>query len=232
MRDGNLIGLHMRISGQSILAYAGSGEPAERHGPGRVPGPHAERRRKAISAITIPNLLIDHAMRNTAHAAGLLARRQHQPQRHLCRMLHGRAGACRRPGPARVPAQAAGEQPKHLAVLNAVAEKAGWGKPAPAGVYRGLAQFMGYGSYVAACAEVSVSDDGVLKIHRIVAATDPRPRGQSGADRAAGRGLVRLRPVGAALRRVHGQGRPHRAGELRHLQRHAHATRCRRSRRS
>ena len=62
--------------------------------------------------------------------------------------------------------------PKHLAVLNAVAEKAGWGKPLPAGVHRGIAQYMGYGSYVAACAEVSVSDAGVLKIHRIVAATD------------------------------------------------------------
>ena len=32
---------------------------------------------------------------------------------------------------------------------------------------------MGYGSYVAGVAEVSVSDDGVLKIHRITAATDP-----------------------------------------------------------
>jgi len=29
--------------------------------------------------------------------------------------------------------------PKHLAVLNAVADKIGWGKPAPQGVYRGIA---------------------------------------------------------------------------------------------
>ena len=63
--------------------------------------------------------------------------------------------------------------PKHLGVLNAVAERAGWGRPAPAGIHRGLAQAMGFGSYVAACAEVSVSRDGTLKIHRIVAATDP-----------------------------------------------------------
>jgi len=63
--------------------------------------------------------------------------------------------------------------PKHLAVLNAVAERAGWGKPAPQGVFRGLSQHMGYGSYVAACAEVSVSANGDVKIHRIVAATDP-----------------------------------------------------------
>ena len=40
-------------------------------------------------------------------------------------------------------------------------------------MYRGLAQTMGFGSYVAACAEVSVSPAGELKIHRIVAATDP-----------------------------------------------------------
>jgi isoquinoline 1-oxidoreductase beta subunit len=59
-----------------------------------------------------------------------------------------------------------------LAVLNAAAERAGWGK-APAGLYQGLAQFMGYGSYVAAIAEVSVSKEGRLKIHRIVAATNP-----------------------------------------------------------
>jgi isoquinoline 1-oxidoreductase beta subunit len=53
-----------------------------------------------------------------------------------------------------------------------VAERAGWGTPAPQGVFRGLAQQMGYGSYVAACAEVSV-DKGKVKVHRIVAATDP-----------------------------------------------------------
>jgi isoquinoline 1-oxidoreductase beta subunit len=58
-------------------------------------------------------------------------------------------------------------------VLDAVAEKAGWGKPAAKGVYHGLAVINTFGSYVAACAEVSVDADGKLKIHRIVAATDP-----------------------------------------------------------
>jgi hypothetical protein len=42
-----------------------------------------------------------------------------------------------------------------LAVLNAAADKAGWGKPLPAGVFRGIAQFMGYASYSAAVAEVT-----------------------------------------------------------------------------
>src|SRR5258705_6620911 len=38
------------------------------------------------------------------------------------------------------------KHPKHLAVLNAVADKIGWGKPAPQGVYRGIAQHMAYAS--------------------------------------------------------------------------------------
>ena len=60
--------------------------------------------------------------------------------------------------------------PKHLAVLNAAADKADYDKPLPAGVHRGIAQFMGYGSYSAAVAEVSVSPQGKLKVHRLVLA--------------------------------------------------------------
>jgi isoquinoline 1-oxidoreductase beta subunit len=65
------------------------------------------------------------------------------------------------------------KHPKNLAVLNAVAEKVGWDKPAAEGVYRGLSVCKTFASYVAACAEVSVNEKGQLKIHRIVAATDP-----------------------------------------------------------
>ena len=55
-------------------------------------------------------------------------------------------------------------------MLNAAAEKGDWGKPLPAGVHRGIAQFMGYGSYSAAVAEVSVSGEGKVKVHRMVLA--------------------------------------------------------------
>src|SRR5881409_118999 len=65
------------------------------------------------------------------------------------------------------------KHPKHLAVLNAVADRAGWGKPAPQGVHRGLAHMMAFGSYVAACAEVSVTGGDKVKVRRIVCATDP-----------------------------------------------------------
>src|SRR2546430_5999452 len=65
-----------------------------------------------------------------------------------------------------------GQFPKHLAVLEAAAEKGDWGKPLPPGVHRGIAQFMGYGSYSAAVAEVSVSDRGKVKVHRLVLGVD------------------------------------------------------------
>ena len=65
-----------------------------------------------------------------------------------------------------------GNHPRNLAVLNAVAERIGWRKPAPQGIYRGLAHLMAFNSFVAAAAEVSVTGNRI-KIHRIVGATDP-----------------------------------------------------------
>jgi isoquinoline 1-oxidoreductase beta subunit len=56
-------------------------------------------------------------------------------------------------------------------VLKAAVEKAGYGRPAPQGIYRGIAQVMANASYVAACAEVSV-DKGRVKVHRLVGATN------------------------------------------------------------
>ncbi|MEL6210161.1 MAG: molybdopterin cofactor-binding domain-containing protein, partial [Pseudomonadota bacterium] len=61
--------------------------------------------------------------------------------------------------------------PKNAAVLQAVADRSGWGNDD--GKSRGLATLYAFGSYVAACAEVTVSEDGQLAIDRIVAATDP-----------------------------------------------------------
>ena len=59
----------------------------------------------------------------------------------------------------------------HAVAVDAVAERVGWDKPAPQGIFRGICQHMGYGSYVAAVAEVAVKDNKV-KMHRIVAATN------------------------------------------------------------
>jgi isoquinoline 1-oxidoreductase beta subunit len=61
---------------------------------------------------------------------------------------------------------------KPLGILDAVARAADWGKPLPAGVFRGIATTEPYGSYAAAVAEVSVSDKGEITIRRIVTGID------------------------------------------------------------
>jgi isoquinoline 1-oxidoreductase subunit beta len=62
--------------------------------------------------------------------------------------------------------------PRHLAVLDFAAEAAGWETPPPDGRARGIALDECFGSIAAHVAEVSVSDEGVLRVHRVVAALD------------------------------------------------------------
>jgi len=63
-------------------------------------------------------------------------------------------------------------QPRMSAVLNLVAEKAGWGKPLPPGRGRGIATHFSFDSYVAQVAEASVEKDGTVRVHRVVCAVD------------------------------------------------------------
>ncbi len=63
------------------------------------------------------------------------------------------------------------KQPRHLGVLDLAAQKAGWDKPLPKGVGRGIAVHFAFGSYAANVAEVSVTD-GKVRLHRIVCAID------------------------------------------------------------
>jgi len=167
--NNNLTGLHMRIAGQSISAslapqnLQNGMDPVVFQGlnPGGTEG---------TFGYNIPNLLIDHAMRNTHLTAGFwrgvnvnhntiyvecfvdeLARSVGQDPLEFRRKLL---------------------KAKPLAVLNACAERIGYDKPAPQGIFRGMAQNHAFASYVAAIAEVSITDQGRVKIHRIVAATD------------------------------------------------------------
>ena len=64
------------------------------------------------------------------------------------------------------------KQPRYKKVLEVAAEKAGWAKPLPAGVTRGIAVAQSFGSYVAEVAEVSLGTDGTPRVHRVVAAVD------------------------------------------------------------
>jgi isoquinoline 1-oxidoreductase beta subunit len=169
--DGNLTALHMRISGQSILAAV---RPEGMQG-GKDPvvfqGLNAGGAEGSLG-YSVDNLLIDHAMRNPPIPPGFwrgvnLNQNAVYVESFIDELAHA-AGQ----DPLAFRRKLMAKHPKHLAVLEAVATRIGWENPPPQGVHRGLAQIMGFGSYVAAAAEVSVTN-GQLKIHRIIAATDP-----------------------------------------------------------
>ncbi|WP_092126976.1 xanthine dehydrogenase family protein molybdopterin-binding subunit [Bradyrhizobium erythrophlei] len=169
--DNNLVALHYRLSGQSILfsvrpeALQNGMDPAAFQG--------VAQSGEAAIGYSVPNLLVEHAMRNPHVPPGFWrgVNVNHNAIYLECFMdeLAQAAGQ----DPLEFRRKLMGKHPKHLAVLNAVAEKIGWGTPAPQGVYRGIAQVMGYGSYVAGAAEISVTDGSKIKVHRIVASTDP-----------------------------------------------------------
>ncbi|MDR6874678.1 isoquinoline 1-oxidoreductase beta subunit [Bosea sp. BE125] len=171
-KDNNLTGLHMRISGQSIVAGLFPGTIQNGRDPAVFQGLNAPGPEASIG-YGVPNLLIDHAMRNPHVPPGFWRGvNLNQNTIYLESFMDELAHSVGK-DPLEFRRGLMKNHPKHLAVLNAVAEKAGWGKPLPDGVFRGICQTMGFGSYVAAVAEVSVSPAGQLKIHRIVAATDP-----------------------------------------------------------
>jgi len=64
------------------------------------------------------------------------------------------------------------KDPVRLAVLDAAAQKAGWDKPAPQGVSRGIALVEAYGSMCAQVADASIGDKGEVRVHRVTAALD------------------------------------------------------------
>jgi isoquinoline 1-oxidoreductase beta subunit len=169
--DNNLTALHMRISGQSILAAVRQDALVNGMDPATFAGLNPSG--DAAIGYSVPNLLIDHSMRNPHVPPGFWrgVNINHNTIYLECFMdeLAHAAGQ----DPLEFRRKLMSKHPKHLAVLNAVADKIGWSKPAPQGVYRGLAQVMGYGSYVAGAAEISVTDGNKIKVHRIVAATDP-----------------------------------------------------------
>jgi isoquinoline 1-oxidoreductase beta subunit len=169
--DNNLTALHMRLSGQSILFAL---RPAALEN-GKDPAAFQGLVSSGDAAIgyTLPNLLVEHSMRNPPVPPGFWRGVNINHNAIYLECFMDELALSVGQDPVEFRRKLMTKHPKHLAVLNAVADKIGWGKPAPQGVYRGIAQHMGYGSYVAGAAEISVTDGNKIKVHRIVAATDP-----------------------------------------------------------
>ncbi len=171
--NGDVQALHVRISAASILA---SVAPSRLGKDGSDPvafqgfAPGGEEARYGYTKI--PNLLVEHAMRNShvpvSFWRGVNCNQNAIWNECFIEEVAKEAGK----DPLEFRRKLLADSPKHLGILNAVAEKAEYGKKLPDGVFRGMSVFMGYGSYCAAMSEVSVDDKGKLKVHRLVVGTN------------------------------------------------------------
>jgi isoquinoline 1-oxidoreductase beta subunit len=168
---GALVGLHVRVSGQSINAFVNPALIANNKDDRQLQG-YTDKPGDAQLGYTVPNLLIEYAMRNTHVPVGPW--RGVNTNQNAVYMECFMEEVARAAGADSLEFRRAlmGRHPKHLAVLNAAADRGDWGKPLPVGVHRGIAQFMGYGSYSAGVAEVSVTREGKVRVHRMVLALD------------------------------------------------------------
>ena len=169
--DGNLQALHMRISGQSILA--GILPQALQNGLDFVTfqallpsGDHA-------ISYSVPNLLVDHAMRNTHIRPGFWRGVNVNPNAIYMECFMDELAHAAGTDPLAFRKPLMRDNPLGWAVLNAAADRAGWSTREQDGKFLGLSVCKAFGSYVAACAQVSVDPERRIRIERITAATDP-----------------------------------------------------------
>ena len=163
--DGKVIALRTRIACPSILKVLAPAMPM-------TDGiDFTAVRTFSDMPYTVPNQQVDYAMRNGHVPVGFWrAPGQQNPYYRECFIDELALAAGKDPVEFRLAMLKEGD--KNRGVLEAVAKAAGWGSPLPAGVFRGVAVADGFGSYAATVAEVSISDAGELKVHRIVVAID------------------------------------------------------------
>ena len=171
-KDNELTGLHMRLSGQSILASVNPSILAQEKGRDPAVFQGVAESGEHAFGYTIPNFLVDHSMRNPHVPPGFWRGVNVNQNCIFLECFMDELAHAAGKDALEFRRKLMSKHPRNLAVLNAVAERINWGKPAPQGVHRGLAHMKSYNGYAAAAAEISVTGGNKIKIHRIVGATD------------------------------------------------------------
>ena len=136
-REGNLNTLHVRISGQSILTALRPEALVNGMDPATFQGLNASG--EAAIGYAVPNLLVEHAMRNPHVPPGFWRGVNVNQNAIYLESFMDELAKEAEVDPLEFRRRLMANHPKHLGVLNAVAERIGWDKPAPAGQFRGLA---------------------------------------------------------------------------------------------
>jgi len=169
----NVTAVNMRLSGQSILASVRPAVVEANKGKDPLAFQGVDPTGEHGITYSFPNLNIDYAMRNTHVPPGFWRGVNVNQNAIFIETFMDEMAEATGIDAVEFRRKHMAEFPRAVAVLNAVADGIGWTKPAAPGVYRGVAQMRSFGSYVAAACELSVKNGNEVKIHRVVAATDP-----------------------------------------------------------
>jgi isoquinoline 1-oxidoreductase beta subunit len=123
-------------------------------------------------AYAVPNYEVGYAMRTTHVPVGFWRSVNHSQNGFFRESFIDEMAQAAGQDPYHYRRKLLSKDPKRLAVLDAAAQKAGWDKPAPQGVSRGIALVEAYGSVCAQVAEASVGDKGEVRVKRVVTALD------------------------------------------------------------
>ena len=214
--NGKLVGLHVRVSGQSINAFLNQAAAKDGRDDRQLQGYYAA---PGDAQLGYTRAEPADRVRDAQHprAGRSVARREHQPERRLHGVLHRRGGARRRRRPGRVPPGAdakpseASRSAERGRGESRLGQASAGGRPSRRRAVHGLRQLFGGGrrGFGERQGQAQGPPDG--------ARGELRPRGQPRPDRGAGRRIGRVRLERDVLRRMHGRQRPHRGDEFPHL---------------
>ena len=163
--NGMPVAWNTRISGQSITASQNPSAVKNNMDQGFLVLFHD-------SVYDVANLKVDYAMRITHVPVGYWRSVNHSQNAYFREAFLDELAHAAGQDPYEYRRKLLQKAPKQLAVLEACAKAADWGKALPAGQFRGIAQIDGYGSYAAAVVELSMNADGSPKVQRVVQAID------------------------------------------------------------
>lgn len=167
--DGTPLAWKHHIVGPSILSYLPSINHLLRDGMDATSVAGAAD----VFPYAIPNVFVDYVLHNPGVPVGFWRSVGNSQNGYIMESFIDELAHAAGKDPYQYRRQLLAKHPRFIGVLDLAADKAGWGKPAPAGVHRGIATAYSYGSHVAQVAEVSVAKDGKVKVHRVVCAVDP-----------------------------------------------------------
>ncbi|MEO7392044.1 MAG: xanthine dehydrogenase family protein molybdopterin-binding subunit [Ramlibacter sp.] len=160
---GRPVALHFKVASQSVTQRA-FGLPKDTFDPFMAEA--------AVAAYDIPNTQHDLIIHDTGFRVGYWRAVSHNMNAFANESFMDEMALAAGKDPYEYRLSLLKDKPRFANVLKLAADKAGWGKPLPAGRARGIALMEGYDTYMAEVAEVGLNADGSVRVYKVTVAAD------------------------------------------------------------